>query len=100
MEVFNPLYDKITLNELSAELQALIKNSSESVSYNLNRHIKDKNAHINSLDRETWNNKAPNESPNFTGVPTAPTPTLGDSSNKIATTDFITNTLKIFKPVN
>lgn len=98
MEVFNPLYDKITLNELSAELQALIKDSSESVSYNLNRHIKDKNAHINSLDRETWNNKAPNESPNFTGVPTAPTPTLGDSSNKIATTDFITNTLKIFKP--
>ena len=98
MEVFNPVYDKISLNDLSPELQALIKDSSESVSYNLSRHMKDKNAHINSLDREAWNNKAPNESPNFTGVPTAPTPTLGDSSNKIATTDFITNTLKIFKP--
>lgn len=98
MEVFNPVYDKISLNDLSPELQALIKDSSESVSYNLSRHMKDKNAHINSLDREAWSNKAPNESPNFTGVPTAPTPTLGDSSNKIATTDFITNTLKIFKP--
>lgn len=98
MEVFNPVYDKISLNDLSPELQALIKDSSESVSYNLSRHMKDKNAHINSLDREAWNNKAPNESPNFTGVPTSPTPTLGDSSNKIATTDFITNTLKIFKP--
>ena len=98
MEVFNPVYDKISLNDLSPELQVLIKDSSESVSYNLSRHMKDKNAHINSLDREAWNNKAPNESPNFTGVPTSPTPTLGDSSNKIATTDFITNTLKIFKP--
>lgn len=98
MEVFNPVYDKIALNDLSPELQALIRDSSESVSYNLNRHMKDKTAHITSLDRETWNNKAPNESPNFTGVPTAPTPTLGDSSNKIATTDFVTNILKIFKP--
>ena len=98
MEVFNPVYDKIALNDLSPELQALIRDSSESVSYNLNRHTKDKSAHITVLDRETWNNKAPNESPNFTGVPTAPTPTLGDSSNKIATTDFVTNILKIFKP--
>lgn len=98
MEVFNPVYDKIALNDLSPELQALIRDSSESVSYNLNRHMKDKSAHITVLDRETWNNKAPNESPNFTGVPTAPTPTLGDSSNKIATTDFVTNILKIFKP--
>ena len=98
MEVFNPVYDKIALNDLSPELQALIRDSSESVSYNLNRHMKDKSAHITVLDRESWNNKAPNESPNFTGVPTAPTPTLGDSSNKIATTDFVTNILKIFKP--
>ena len=98
MEVFNPVYDKIALNDLSPELQALIRDSSESVSYNLNRHMKDKSAHITVLDRETWNNKASNESPNFTGVPTAPTPTLGDSSNKIATTDFVTNILKIFKP--
>ena len=98
MEVFNPVYDKIALNDLSPELQALIRDSSEAVSYNLNRHMKDKSAHITVLDRETWNNKAPNESPNFTGVPTAPTPTLGDSSNKIATTDFVTNILKIFKP--
>ena len=60
MEVFNPVYDKIALNDLSPELQALIRDSSESVSYNLNRHMKDKSAHITVLDRETWNNKAPN----------------------------------------
>lgn len=28
-------------------------------------------------------------SPNFTGIPTAPTPTTGDFSNKIATTEFV-----------
>lgn len=32
---------------------------------------------------------APINSPNFTGVPTAPTPALNDNSNKIATTGFV-----------
>jgi hypothetical protein len=29
------------------------------------------------------------DSPNFTGTPTAPTPTIGDDSTKIATTEFV-----------
>lgn len=33
--------------------------------------------------------KAPLASPAFTGTPTAPTPTTGDSSTKIATTAFV-----------
>lgn len=33
--------------------------------------------------------KAPLASPAFTGEPTAPTPTTGDSSTKIATTAFV-----------
>ena len=33
--------------------------------------------------------KAPIDSPEFTGTPTAPTPRAGDSSNKIATTAFV-----------
>lgn len=37
--------------------------------------------------------KAPIASPTFTGTPTAPTQSLGDTSNKLATTAFVTNTL-------
>jgi hypothetical protein len=34
-------------------------------------------------------NKADIDSPNFIGVPTAPTANLSDSSNQIATTGFV-----------
>lgn len=37
--------------------------------------------------------KAPLASPALTGTPTGPTPSLGDTSNKLATTAFVTNTL-------
>ena len=37
--------------------------------------------------------KAPIASPALTGTPTAPTPSLGDTSTKLATTAFVTNTL-------
>lgn len=37
--------------------------------------------------------KAPLASPAFTGIPTAPTQMLGDTSSKLATTAFVTNTL-------
>lgn len=36
---------------------------------------------------------APLASPTFTGAPTAPTPTPGDSSTKIATTGFVSNAI-------
>ena len=39
---------------------------------------------------------APLDSPAFTGTPTAPTPTLGDSSDNIATTQFVQETLSSF----
>jgi hypothetical protein len=39
--------------------------------------------------------RAPIESPNFTGVPTALTPDAHDSSTRIATTEFIQNTIDI-----
>lgn len=35
------------------------------------------------------NDKAPTDSPNLTGAPTAPTPTAGNNSTKIATTAFV-----------
>ena len=34
---------------------------------------------------------APKDSPAFTGTPTAPTPAIGDSSTRLATTAFVTN---------
>lgn len=39
----------------------------------------------------TVDSKAPLASPAFTGTPTAPTPTAGDDSTKIATTEFVEN---------
>lgn len=98
MEVFNERYDKIMLEDLSSDLQDMIKASSDVVSYDLNRHVQDKKVHISALDRDNWNNKAPNESPNLTGVPTTPTAPMGDSSNKIASTEFVSNTLKSYRP--
>lgn len=98
MEVFNERYDKIMLEDLSSDLQDMIKASSDVVSYDLNRHVQDKKVHISALDRDNWNNKAPNESPNLTGVPTTPTAPMGDSSNKIASTEFVNNTLKSYRP--
>lgn len=98
METFNEVYDKIIMEDLSPELQKVITESSESITYTLDKHMKDKIVHISRADRTTWNNKAPNESPNFTGTPTAPTPNLGDSSTKIATTEFVNNTVKIYRP--
>ncbi len=41
---------------------------------------------------------APLASPSFTGTPTAPTPTAGDNSTKIATTAFVTNAVSSITP--
>lgn len=37
------------------------------------------------------NNKAPINSPSFTGTPTAPTPSYNDSSTRVPTTEWVTN---------
>lgn len=44
---------------------------------------------VTSTIQTQFNTKAPLISPNFTGIPTAPTPTYGDISTKIATTAFV-----------
>lgn len=98
MEVFNEKYDKIRMEELSTELQKIITESSDVVAYDLNKHIQDTKTHVSNLERETWNNKAPNESPNFTGAPTAPNPLVGDASNRIATTNFVNTTVRTYTP--
>lgn len=41
--------------------------------------------------------KADLDSPSFTGTPTAPTPTSGDDSTKIATTSFVKNAVDSIK---
>lgn len=41
------------------------------------------------LVKTALNAKAPLSSPALTGTPTAPTPTAGDDSTKIATTEFV-----------
>lgn len=46
---------------------------------------------LSSADWNTFNNKAPLNSPVFTGTPTAPSPSYYDNSNKIATTNYVNN---------
>ena len=50
--------------------------------------------------KDDINDKAPINSPAFTGTPQAPTPTSGDNSNKIATTQFVQNTMTGLAPLN
>ena len=44
--------------------------------------------------------KAPLSSPAFTGTPTTPTPTSGDNSTKIATTEFVNSMLALKAPLS
>ena len=45
--------------------------------------------YLSSTDWNTFNNKAPTDSPTFTGTPTAPTAANTDSSTQLATTAFV-----------
>lgn len=47
------------------------------------------NGYLTSTDWSTFNNKAPINSPAFTGIPTAPTAGVGTSTTQIATTAFV-----------
>ena len=69
MEVFNGNFDKVDIEDLTPGLKKRILESSDLITYDLNRHIADKKVHISAVDRNNWDSKAPNDSPNFTGVP-------------------------------
>lgn len=47
------------------------------------------NGYLTSTDWSTFNNKAPINSPAFTGTPTAPTAGVGTSTTQLATTAFV-----------
>jgi hypothetical protein len=57
--------------------------------------------HLPSLNKQLeWDNKAPLNSPNFTGIPTATTPTLNSNNNQIATTEFVKKQLVAYSNIN
>lgn len=47
------------------------------------------NGYLAFTDWNTFNNKAPTVSPTFTGIPTAPTASVGTSTTQLATTAFV-----------
>ena len=55
----------------------------------------DANKPISSATQTALNAKAPLASPSLTGNPTAPTQSAGDSSTKIATTEFVTSAINL-----
>ena len=82
--------DKVTRDELSADLQAAIdKIVAGTFEEDLAAHTSNNTIHITAQERNYWNNKAATESPVFTGTPQAPTPEQEDSSDRIATTAFV-----------
>jgi hypothetical protein len=52
----------------------------------------------NSTLTQVRNNKANIAGPTFTGAPSAPTPTSGDNSTRLATTAFVSSAISIFDP--
>lgn len=61
---------------------------------NENDYIKDSRTVINNNFTELDTTKAPLNSPALTGTPTAPTPTPGDDSTKLATTAYVREELR------
>lgn len=61
----------------------------DAVQTNLTTHAGNTTAHITAAERTTWNAKAPIDSPAFTGIPTAPTASIGTKTTQIATTALV-----------
>ena len=61
MEVFNGNFDKVDIEDLTPGLKKRILESSDLITYDLNRHIADKKMHISAVDRNNWDSKAPND---------------------------------------
>ena len=93
---FNPL-DKVSLDELTPELKKTILENKESGEY-IRDHLIDDAIHVTAEEKENWNNKADTDSPNLTGIPTAPNPENGVYDNKIATTSFVKTELDNYTP--
>lgn len=64
----------------------------------LMRYKIDSTVHVTCDEKIIWNAKAPNESPNLTGVHTAPTPSATNISSQIATASFVNNAMRTIKP--
>jgi hypothetical protein len=77
-----------TILEALGKLQAQITINLD----HFNTHVIDAVKHITTSERNLWNTittKAPLDSPDLTGTPTAPTATKGTKTSQIATTQFV-----------
>ena len=95
---FNDILDKIGMKELSDDLVVKINNAGQAAITKLNEHINDSTVHVTSTEKDNWNSKAPNHSPNFTGEPTAPTTVQSTNNDQIATTRYVTEKINAWVP--
>ena len=95
---FNDILDKIGMKELSDDLVVKINNAGQAAITKLNEHINDSTVHVTSTEKDNWNSKAPNNSPNFTGEPTAPTTVQSTNNDQIATTRYVTEKINAWVP--
>ena len=95
-----------TISSLSAQVSSLnrriedalstvgnVSNSSDGLTTQLTTSITNLTNTVNYNKAEANSKFAPLRSPDLTGTPTAPTPTVGDASNKVATTEFVKNAI-------
>ena len=95
---FDSVLDKIGIKELSDELVDKINSAGQAALVKLNSHISDATVHVTSAEKDNWNAKAPNKSPNFTGEPTAPTPVQSTNNDQLATTRYVTEKVNNYTP--
>ena len=95
---FNVELDKISSAELTDDLLDKINNAGQAALTKLAAHASDKTIHVTTTEKETWNSKAPNTSPNFTGTPTAPTADQSTNNDQIATTRYVNTKVNNYTP--
>lgn len=85
-EVSNRIDNEIQVRQILNNTLEEFKEETESNFTDTNNRIITLRNSIKGIAREEF---APIESPNLTGEPKTPTPTTGDSSNKIASTEYV-----------
>jgi hypothetical protein len=89
---------EVTLtNSVNANTASITANANSIATLNTNVAANTTSITANATDIATINTnlalKAPLASPAFTGVPTAPTPATSDNSTKVATTEYVKNSI-------
>lgn len=95
MTDYNPI-NRISLDELNPELRDLVLSGSDDLNKLINSHINNSTIHMTQEEKDEIGRKANKKSPIFTGIPQAPTANVGTTTDQIATTKFVNQSIDNF----